>query len=131
MHTSSYSLYFLLWVNTERALHRRPRCGAKRFGLFDRCLVMTQVRTTQADMLMGLTVTAGVISWQAAAVTLAALLVSGVLRLLTEWQRRQTIKALMSGVAKGTTVVVSEDQDGHSFRLSRDPVPARRPIARS
>ena len=37
--------------------------------------------------------TASMISWQAAAMTLATVAASGVLWLLTEWQRRQTFLA--------------------------------------
>jgi hypothetical protein len=55
---------------------------------------MMLMRASRAGIWAGPTATASVISWQAAAMTLATVAVSGVLRLLTEWQRRQTFLAV-------------------------------------
>ena len=44
-------------------------------------------------MWIAIATAANVISWHAAAVMLAAMVISGVLGLLAEWQRRLTIKA--------------------------------------
>lgn len=65
-------------------------------------------------MWAAITATAGVISWQAAALTLASLVVSGVLRLLTEWQRRKIFMALMVGAPEGT-VLIQHDSPGEQF----------------
>lgn len=52
----------------------------------------------------------GLISWRAAGLILAIVLAGGVLRLFTEWQRRQTFTALVSHVPEGMVIV---QQDGH------------------
>jgi hypothetical protein len=60
--------------------------------------------------------------------TLAALVLSGVLRLLAEWQRRRTIQALLARVPEGTEVVLSDTPTGQSMRLglaSRQPKRSR------
>lgn len=90
--------------------------GGKRRRLVVRCLIMTQVRASQAGTWAAMTIAANTISWQAAAMTLAALVVSGVLRLLAEWQRRQTFMALMVGAPEGTVVIQHEDRGGQSMR---------------
>jgi hypothetical protein len=92
---------------------------------------MVQVRSWQAGAWVGLTVTAGLISWQAVALALTALAISGALQLLTEWQRRQTIKALMAVVVNGTTVVMSESREGYSLSVSPSAASSRSPIART
>jgi hypothetical protein len=72
--------------------------------------------------------TANVISWQAAMIGLAALVVCGVLRLLNEWQRRKTVTALTSGAPEGTVVMLTDSPDGHAVKASMGP---RQPAARS
>ena len=92
---------------------------------------MMVMRGSQTCVWTGLTATAGVISWQAAAMTLAALAVSGVLRLLTEWQRRQTFLAM---IAKAPEDIMVEQQDtprGQSMKVSQGSSVSRRPSARS
>jgi hypothetical protein len=77
-------------------------------------------------MWAAMTVTANVISWQAAAMTLAVLVVSGVLRLLTEWQRRLTFTALMIGAPEGTVVIQHDSTGEQSMRASLgSPLPRR------
>lgn len=56
--------------------------------------------------------TAGVVSWHAAVCTLAALLVSGGLQLLTERQRQQAFRAMVSGAPEGAVVVMRHDGPG-------------------
>jgi magnesium-transporting ATPase (P-type) len=73
---------------------------------------MAQVRPWQTGAWVAVTATAGVISWQAAAITVVVVVVSGVLRLLTEWQRRKTLTALMRGAPEGTVVVLSDSPSG-------------------
>lgn len=65
-----------------------------------------------------MTFSASMVSWQAAALTLAALVVCSVLRLLTEWQRRETFKALMAGAPEGTTVTQHDGPEGQSMRVA-------------
>ena len=50
--------------------------------------------------------------------TLAALVLSGVLRLLAEWQRRETFRVLMAGTPEGTVVTQHDSPDGHFMRAS-------------
>ena len=69
-------------------------------------------------MWAAMTMTAKVISWQAAVMTLAALIVSGALQLLTEWQRRQTFSTLMAGAPEGTVVTQHDSAGGQSMRAS-------------
>jgi cation transport ATPase len=92
---------------------------------------MTDGRGLRSGIWIGITATANVVSWQAAAMVLAAMVVSGVLRLLAEWQRRQTIKALMARVPEGTVVVLGDTPAGQSMRASLGPGPSRRPNAGS
>jgi hypothetical protein len=56
-----------------------------------------------------MTLTANVVSWHAAAFTLAALVVSGVLQLLIERQRQQARRAVVTSVPEGTVVVIEHD----------------------
>ncbi len=63
--------------------------------------------------------------------TLAALVVSGVLRLLTEWQRRQTFTALMTGAPEGTVVIQDDSPEGQSMRASLGSALSRQASARS
>ncbi|MEU9020384.1 hypothetical protein [Actinomadura sp. NPDC048394] len=53
----------------------------------------------------------GLVSWRAAAMVVAILVVSGVMRILLEWQRRRTFAALMADAPPGT-VVVQRDRPG-------------------
>jgi hypothetical protein len=64
-----------------------------------------------------MTLTANVVSWHAAVFTLAALVVSGVLRLLIERQRQQAFKAMVKD-APGDSVLVME-HDGLEGRYMR------------
>ena len=80
---------------------------------------------------VGLTATASVISWQAAAITLAALAISGVLRLLTEWQRRKTFLALIAGASEGIIVEQQDTSGGQSMKVSLDSSASRQSSARS
>jgi hypothetical protein len=74
---------------------------------------------------------AGAISWQAATLTLAALVVSGVLRLLTEWQRRQTIKVLMAGAREGAVLDLRDTAAGQSMKVNLTTVPSLQSKTRS
>jgi hypothetical protein len=71
------------------------------------------------------TLTANVVSWHAAAFTLAALAVSGALRLLVERQRQQAFKAMVSG-GPGDGVLMME-HDGLKARYMRAGLPSRPP----
>jgi hypothetical protein len=82
-------------------------------------------------MWAAMTTAANVISWHAAAMTLVALVVSGVLRMLTEWQRRQTFRVLMAGAPEGTVVTQHDSRGGLSMRASLGSPPSRRSPARS
>jgi hypothetical protein len=92
---------------------------------------MILMRASQTYAWAGLTATAGVLSWQAAAMTLAALAVSGVLRLLAEWQRRQTFLALIARAPEDIMVEQQDTSGGQSMRVSQGPSVSRRPSARS
>ena len=52
----------------------------------------------------------GVVSWHAGVIALGAVAVTGILRLLAEWQRRATLIALMRN-APPQTVVLRADKD--------------------
>lgn len=56
-----------------------------------------------------MTLTANVVSWHAAAFTLTALVVSGVLQLLVERQRQQALRATVTSLPEGTVVVIEHD----------------------
>ena len=76
-----------------------------------------------------MTFSATMVSWQAAALTLATLVVCSVLRLLTEWQRRETFKALTVGAPEGTVVTQYDGPEGQSMRAAvGSPLP-RQPSA--
>lgn len=92
---------------------------------------MMLMRAMRTSAWAGLTATTGVISWQAAAMTLAALAVSGVLRLLTEWQRRQTFLTLITRAPEGTMVEQQDTHGGQSMKVSLGSSASRRPPARS
>jgi hypothetical protein len=70
------------------------------------------------------------ISWQAAVMTLAALVVSGVLRLLTEWQRRQTFLALIVRAPEDTMMEQHDTPGGQSMKVSLGSSASRQPSAR-
>ena len=55
---------------------------------------------------------AGVVSWHAAAFALAGLIASRGLRLLTEEQRQQAFRAVVSAVPAGAAVVMQHDGRG-------------------
>jgi hypothetical protein len=74
-----------------------------------------------------MTTTAALVSWHAMAATLIGMVVSGVLRLLTEWQRRQTINALIAGAPVGTVVIVSDSPTGQFMKASLGFGPSRQP----
>jgi hypothetical protein len=92
---------------------------------------MAQVRMWQTGAWVAVTASANVISWQAAATTVAVLVVSGVLRLLTEWQRRKTLTALMTAAKEGAVVIVNDGPSGQYMRASVGASVRRQPIARS
>jgi len=78
-------------------------------------------------MWMVTTAAANVVSWQAATLTLAALVVSGVLRLLTEWQRRKTFTALLNGTREGIVVEMNDGPAGDSITATVGSVPPPQP----
>lgn len=92
---------------------------------------MMLVRTLRAGVWTGLTATAGVISWQVAAITASALVASGVLRLLTEWQRRATLRALLAGAPEGTVVMEGDTPGGQFMKMTLGSPVSQRPSARS
>jgi|SRR5580704_87442 hypothetical protein len=59
----------------------------------------------------------GMVSWHAGIITLGAVLVTGVLRLLTEWQRRTTLIALMRNAPAGTVVLRHDRDTGDAARV--------------
>jgi hypothetical protein len=59
----------------------------------------------------------GMVSWHAGIIGLGAVAVTGILRLLGEWQRRVTLVALLRN-APPRAVVLRDDKDtGHSTRV--------------
>jgi len=59
----------------------------------------------------------GIVSWHAGIIALSAVIATGVLRLLAEWQRRTTLIELVRS-APPKTVVHQEDKDtGDSIRV--------------
>jgi hypothetical protein len=77
--------------------------------------------STRASAWVASIATANVISWQAAALILGALVVSGLLGLLNEWQRRKTIQALISSAPEGAIVVLTEAPAGQSVTVRMGP----------
>jgi hypothetical protein len=59
------------------------------------------------------------------------LVISGVLQLLAEWQRRQTFVALVSAAPKGTIVVQHDAVGGQTMEVKLGPPASRRLSARS
>lgn len=51
----------------------------------------------------------GIVSWHAGIIALGAVIATGILRLLAEWQRRTTVIALLR-TAPPKTVVLRDDQ---------------------
>jgi hypothetical protein len=93
---------------------------------------MMLIRASRAGGWAGLTTAgASVISWQAGSLMLAALVVSGVLRLLTEWQRRKTLLALLSGAPQGSRVIRQDTSGGQLMKVSVGSSASRRHSARS
>lgn len=88
-------------------------------------------RGLRSGVWIAITTTASVISWQAATTVLAAIVLSGVLGLLAEWQRRQTIKVLMSKLPEGTVVVLDDTPAGQSLRARIGSGQPKRPRAGS
>jgi len=88
---------------------------------------MKQVGVFQSGVYVAMTVAASTISWQAAVLTVAAMLISGVLRLLGEWQRRQTFVALMSRAMEGIDVVQNDTPGSQFMKVRTVTVPSRRP----
>ncbi len=89
------------------------------------------VRILRTGVWPGLTATAGVISWQAAAVIASVLVASGVLRLLTEWQRRATLRALLAGAPGGTVVMEGDTPGGQFMKVTLGSPVSQHPPARS
>jgi hypothetical protein len=121
-----------VWVVKQAAActgrRRQPlSIGGKRFSLIVRYLGMRQVRASGTGMWVGVTTTAALVSWHAAAATLIAMVVSGVLRLLTEWQRRRTIRALMAGAPVGTVLIVSDSPTRQFMKASLGSGPSLQP----
>jgi hypothetical protein len=63
-------------------------------------------------------VASGLISWRAAALALAILVVSGTLRLFTEWQRRKTFTWLVAHVPEGTIIVQQDSPGGQTMTVA-------------
>jgi hypothetical protein len=63
-------------------------------------------------------VACGVISWRAALLALAILVVRGMLRLFTEWQRRQTFTALLRDAPDGTVIVQHDGPGGQAMKVT-------------
>ncbi|WP_433462658.1 hypothetical protein [Spirillospora sp. CA-128828] len=67
----------------------------------------------------------GVLSWRAAAMVVAILVVSGAMRILVEWQRRQTFAALMADAPPGTVVVQSDRPGEQTMKVTLGGRPRR------
>lgn len=63
-------------------------------------------------------VACGVISWRAALLALAILVVGGTLRLFTEWQRRKTFTALLRHAPDGTVIVQQDGPGGQAMTVT-------------
>ena len=87
---------------------------------------MMLTHASRAGLWAGLTVTTSVLSWQAAALTVAALVVSGVLGLFAEWQRRKTLLALITSAPPGTVVLQGDTAGGHSMKVIQSSSASRR-----
>jgi hypothetical protein len=75
--------------------------------------------------------TANVVSWRAAAVGLAALVVSGVLQLLIERQRQHAFKAVVTGGPEDKVVVMQySGTEGRYMRASLSIPVSRQPADR-
>jgi hypothetical protein len=82
---------------------------------------MMLMRASREGAWMGLTAAAGVVSWQAAGMTLAALIASGVLRLLAEWQRRKTLSVLIAHAPEGTQLTQQDTPPGQFMQVRLGP----------
>jgi hypothetical protein len=60
----------------------------------------------------------GAISWHAALLALAILVVSGALRLFTEWQRRKTFILLLEHSPKDTVIVQQDGPGGQTMTVT-------------
>ncbi|MFI6317610.1 hypothetical protein ACIBG8_08820 [Nonomuraea sp. NPDC050556] len=63
-------------------------------------------------------VISGLISWRAAMALLAIVIVSGIFRIIIEWQRRRTFVALVADALPGTVVVQQDGPEGQTMRVS-------------
>ena len=59
----------------------------------------------------------GVVSWHAGIIALGAVAVTGILRLLAEWQRRATLIALIRNAPPEALVVQDDKGTGNSTRV--------------
>jgi hypothetical protein len=78
---------------------------------------MKLMRTSGRAMWMG-AAACGVISWQAAVVALAIVVVGGALRLFTEWQRRKTFRSLLRGAPEGTIIAQQDGPGGQVMTVT-------------
>jgi hypothetical protein len=69
-------------------------------------------------MRLGVVAAAGVISWQAALLALAILVVGGASRLFTEWQRRETFTSLLRNTPDGTIIVQQNGPGEQTMRVT-------------
>ncbi|MDX3109418.1 hypothetical protein ACIBO5_12750 [Nonomuraea angiospora] len=70
----------------------------------------------------------GIISWRAAMMLLAIVVLNGAFRIIIEWQRRRTFVALMAGALPGTVVVQQDGPEGQTMRVT---LGTRRPRPRA
>jgi hypothetical protein len=59
----------------------------------------------------------GVVSWHTGIIALGAVAVTGILRLLAEWQRRATLTALIRSAPPRTVVMQDDKGTGSSIRV--------------
>jgi hypothetical protein len=68
-----------------------------------------------------MTLTANVVWWHAAGIMLAALVVSGALRLLIERQRQQAFRVMVSGAPDGMLMMEHDGPRGCYMRAGPEP----------
>jgi hypothetical protein len=79
---------------------------------------MTPARVSQDVSRAALSAMANVVSWQAAVITLVALLAPGIIRLLLELLRRRTFATLVADATEGTVVEQRDGPGGQSMKVT-------------
>jgi hypothetical protein len=67
---------------------------------------------------LGVVAAPGVVSWQAALLALAILVVGGAPRLFTEWQRRETFTSLLRNTPDGAIIVQQDGPGGQTMTVT-------------